>query len=101
VEIVNQKKQWQKIYEEWKSSGQTQREYCKTRGISFGIFKNQAHKLGLSARGSKFKAIEIGNPKEEISPYCEIKFEGGNQIVIESRESLVYLKQLIRSVVQS
>ena len=98
---MRQKKKWEEIYYNWKSSGQTQREYCKSKNIPFGRFKNQTYKLGISGRESKFKAIEISSSKEEKHPYCEIKFEGGNQIVIESRESLIYLKQLIRSVVQS
>tara|TARA_B100000586_G_C20003051_1_gene381328 strand:+ start:91 stop:387 length:297 start_codon:yes stop_codon:yes gene_type:complete len=98
---MKQTKKWEDIYYDWKSSGQTQRDYCKTKGISFGRFKNQTYKLGISGRESSFKAIEISNATEEKHPYCEIKFEGGNQIIIENRESLMYLKQLIRSVVQS
>ena len=98
---MRQKKKWQDVYDNWKSSGQTQRKYCKTKGIPFGSFKNQTHKLGISARASKFKAVEISYLKEETSPYCEIKFEGRNQIIIKNRESLMYLKQLIRSIVHS
>ena len=98
---MKQTKKWEDIYYDWKSSGQTQRDYCKTKGISFGRFKNQTYKLGISGRASPFKAIEISTPEKDDHPYCEIKFEGGNQIIIENRESLMYLKQLIRSVVQS
>jgi hypothetical protein len=50
---MRQTKKWEDLYYNWKSSGQTQREYCKTKGISFGQFKNQTYKLGISGRESR------------------------------------------------
>ena len=104
-----QGKKWARIYEEWLGSGKRQRDYCKEKGISFYSFKNNIYKTGVvHQKKALFKAVSIPQSVSgdwtttgQDPPYFEITFEGQSRIIVESRDSLVHLKQLIRSRVQS
>ena len=106
-----QGKKWERIYDEWLGSGKRQRDYCKEKGISFHSFKKNIYRTGVTHQKKVlFKEVRISQSESsnwatpthsQDPPYCEITFEGQSRIIVESRDSLVHLKQLIRSMVQS
>ena len=79
----------------WQKSGQRISEYCREKGIKLSTFCGwvKRYNEGDKKRGG-FKEIIIENSEKE-APYCEIKFEGKHKIRIESKESLINLKQMI------
>ena len=98
---------WEEVYGEWKKSGQAQQEYCKTKGIGVSAFKNgvvRQRKKGqakLANEGRPFVAVKIkpetdAEPKRlESQAYCEIRFGTGGRVVIEDKEALEGLRQLV------
>ncbi len=100
-------------YEGWQRSGQTQAEYAKGCGIALWAFKYRVKqgKKREKVINSDFIPIKVraasltASTSEEITkgramtgaPYCEIRFEGGHGVRIESRESMGYLRALLGS----
>ena len=103
---------WEEVYGEWKKSGQAQQEYCKTKGIGVSAFKNgvvrQRKKVHakLADESSPFVAVKIkpetaAEPKRsESQVYCEIHFGTGGRVVIEDKEALEGLRQLVGALIR-
>ena len=101
-------KYWQNEYRNYQESGQTQSEYCKSRGINFWAFKTgvqEARREGLIAKSGRprrkpsseasFVPIRLLAVDEPSEPYCEIRFSGKPGIRIETRESIGLIRDLI------
>ena len=100
---------WKSEYESWQKSGMTQMKYCAKTGLKFWEFKDGIKTLksegilpktrGRQAQG-RFLPMKLESEVEATVPYCEIRFEGGHGIQIESKESLFRLKQMVQDLMQ-
>ena len=93
----------QSLYQNWKVSGEVQREYCKQVGINYNTFKNECSRLRKEGKLSKsseppkstFKEVAIIEETIQEKPYCEVIFSEQDKIIISSKESLSSLRGLI------
>jgi len=109
MEEWNRKNDIKKIYTDWKSSGLTQAEYCKQKGIPFTWFKNQSYKkreqdqvVSDTTVSGKFNAVSFNEAinTSEQAPYCEITFSGKHTVSFSDKASLLGLKSLISDLIQ-
>jgi hypothetical protein len=106
-----QEKDWGAEYHGWQKSGLSQQAYSNQSGYSLWTFKNGIAKSGCRKRLKKsvthtptrfveLQATESGSLEKEISPeaYCEIRFKGKPGLRIESAETLVQLRSLVKGL---
>ena len=98
------KSDWKTEYEDWRRSGKTQAEYCKSKGLNVTSFKNGVFRMRQTSgkrvwekRGQSSPFVSIQIPEVE-APYCEIRFGGGSRITIDKPEAVMELGMLIRSL---
>lgn len=103
---------WAYLYREWKGSGQKQRTFCEEKGIAYWTFKDQIKILrnkgvlkSAAKRGSfvpvKIKAeADASDKDQEDKSYCEIRFGTGGRVIIEDREALDGLGQIVGAMSQ-
>ncbi len=104
-------RKWLRLHLEWQESGEPQKAYCEGKGIKYGCFSRATYRARRKERESRspekprgFEALVIAKKEEPISlgskPYCEIRFGGGGRIVIETKDSVAGLRQLMGALGQ-
>ena len=105
-------RKWANVYREWKGSGQKQRAFCEEKGIAYWTFKEQIKILremgelkSVAKRGLfvpvKIKAeTDAADKDQEGQSYCEIRFGTGGRVIIEDREALDGLGQIVGAMSQ-
>ena len=97
---------WLEEYRKWEASGQSQVRYCQANDISYGTLKIRIKQLrekgllgasDLGPQKSKFVPVQLKTESKaaEPRPYCEMRFSQAGRIIIESRESLEGLRELV------
>jgi hypothetical protein len=102
---------WEAEYIGWQKSGLGQREYSEKSGYTLAVFKNGMTRTGCRKRLKKrsattkgvfveLKPSQVTAPERAISPeaYCEIRFSGKPGLRIESAETLVQLRSLVKGL---
>ena len=77
---MNENRDWIKIIEDWKVSGKTQAEYCRTAGISASAFGYHLRKKATPERKKEF--IEIPVKSKEIGSLLSLEVGKNGEIVI-------------------
>jgi hypothetical protein len=104
--MANRKKDgreyWWGVFEEWSSSGLSQRRFCEERGISFSTFCYWRRRLrgDNEVESPPFIPVEVRSPPQSshASQY-EVRLEDGVRIRVPfdfERESLIRLIGLLR-----
>ena len=103
---------WDYLYREWKGSGQKQRAFCEEKGIAYWTFKDQIkilREMGVLKSAAKKGAFvpvkikaeaDVANKDQEGQSYCEIRFGTGGRVIIEDREALEGLGQIVGAMSQ-
>jgi hypothetical protein len=76
--------EWATLYGEWQKSGETQRVFCKRKGISFSSFKNRHRSMrrkvngvGIDRQILPVRVIADQAAASEFSPDVFLQFPNG------------------------
>jgi len=95
--------QWSEILADWQASGESQRGYCRSKGLTFSSFtywKRKLSVIGLGG-GEKPSMVKIGSLKQ-LRPSVEQPVitvrAGGIEVDLHGGESEDVLKKIFRAL---